>query len=116
MSLDPTINVAQAGIAVACGVTAAVMHLMTVWTGDTVPPRRQLLAATGSTFLVGFVVALLLDRQHFITVDLLWALAIAGVVGAQLGPRGIRWLFAGGLAVLRVAAPAFKPPKEDPDA
>jgi len=115
--LDPTINPPQALVAVACGLVASAMHLCTVFGSEKpVPPRRQLLAHSVSTFLVGVATLLLLDWLPHVDVTIPQALVAAGVVGGTLGPTGIRWLFSGLLLGLQRVLPWYKPPSGGPDA
>lgn len=115
--LDPTINPPQALVAVACGLVAATMHVCAVYGSDKpIPARRQLVAQTLSTFVVGIATLLIIDWIPHVNVSIPQALVAAAVVGGTLGPTGLRWIFSGLVLLLQRWIPGFKPPPGGTDA
>ncbi|GGO24684.1 hypothetical protein [Deinococcus humi] len=122
MALDPTLSTYALAVAAASGLVAAGMHGTTVASSPRPPPiRRVLIAELIRSFVVGAATSEII-RQLPWQWQLLPVLLAAAVVGSTLGPRGIGWLFAGGLGLLRKLVPLLSgipdapKPKEVEDA
>jgi hypothetical protein len=117
--LDPTISSYALMVAGGAGTVAAGMHGTSVASRPgPLPVRRVLVAELIRTWVVGAAAAELI-RASPGQWQLLPVLLVAAVVGSTLGPRGLPWLLAAGLAVLRRVLPGGSdlppPPKEDTD-
>lgn len=120
MALDPTLSTYALVVAAASGLVAAGMHGTTVASSARPPPiRRVLIAELIRSFVVGAATSEIIRNLPW-QWQLLPVLLAAAVVGSTLGPRGLGWLFAGGLGMLRKLLPLFSgvpdppvPPKEE---